>query len=185
MLILSSLSLLFLFAWGAELLGIPMVVGAFLAGVALARFPVNRIVRSEAAPIGEFFSALFFTGLGALVRVPSATELWQARLLAALVVVVTPPLVTAVAERAGLSAREALDAGLLLSQTSELSLVIGLAGMLRGNLDPGVFTVIVLVTALTMLLTPLLASDSVSRRGLRLHPSQWRPPGDSRRRGTS
>ena len=176
MLILASLSTLFLFALGAELLGIPLVVGAFLAGVALARFPVNRIVRSEVAPIGEFFSALFFTALGALVRVPSATELWQAGLLAALVVVVTPPLVTIVAERSGLSARSALDAGLLLSQTSELSLVIGLAGMVQGDLDPGVFTVIVLVTAATMLLTPLLASDAVSRRLLRLHPSQWRTP---------
>lgn len=176
LLILASLSTLFLFGWGAELLGVPLVVGAFLAGVALARFPVNRMVRSEVAPIGEFFSALFFTALGALVRVPSAAELWQAGLLAALVLAVTPPLVTAVAERSGLSSRSALDAGLLLSQTSELSLVIGLAGMVQGDLDPGVFTVIVLVTATTMLLTPLLAGDAVSRRLLRLHPSQWRTP---------
>lgn len=176
LLVLASLSTLFLFAWGAQLLDVPVVVGAFLAGVSLARFPVNRMVRSEAAPIGEFFSALFFTALGALVRAPGATELWQAGLLAALVVVVTPPVVAVVAERAGLSARSSLEAGLLLSQTSELSLVIGLAGMLQGDLDPSVFTVIVLVTAATMLLTPLITSDPVTRGLLRLHPSQRRSP---------
>lgn len=176
MLVLGSLAVLFLFVMGAELLGVPLVVGAFLAGVALARFPVNRMVRSEVAPIGEFFTALFFTALGALVRTPSATELWHAGVLAALVVVVTPPLVAVVAERTGLSARSALEAGLLLSQTSELSLVIGLAGMLRGDLDPGVFTVIVLVTVATMLLTPVIAGDAVTEALLRLHPSQWRTP---------
>jgi len=176
LLVLGSLAVLFLFVSGADLLGVPLVVGAFLAGVALARFPVNGMVRSEVAPIGDFFSALFFTALGALVQVPSATELWQAGALAALVVVVTPPLVTLVAERTGLSARSALEAGLLLSQTSELSLVIGLAGMLRGDLDPGVFTVIVLVTVATMLLTPLISGDAVTGALLRLHPSQWRTP---------
>lgn len=177
LLVLASLSVLFLFVWAADRLGVPLVVGAFLAGVSLARFPLNQMVQSETAPIGEFFSALFFTALGALVRVPPSAEvLWQAGLLAALVVVVTPPLVTAVAERAGLSARPSLDAGLLLSQTSELSLVIGLAGMLQGDLEPAVFTVIVLVTVVTMLLTPVLASEPVARRLLRLHPSQWRRP---------
>lgn len=176
LLVLASLSVLFLFVWGAQRLELPVVVGAFLAGVALARFPVNQIVRSEIAPIGEFFAALFFTALGALVHLPSATELWQAALLAGAVITVTPPLVAAVAERCGLSARSSLDAGLLLAQTSELSLVIGLAGMLRGDLDPGVFTLIALVTASTMLLTPLLASDGVARRLIRLHPSRWRRP---------
>lgn len=177
LLVLASLSVLFLFVWGADRLGLPLVVGAFLAGVSLARFPVNQLVRSETAPIGEFFSALFFTALGALVRFPPSAEvLWQAGLLAALVVVVTPPLVAVVAERSGLTARPSLDAALLLSQTSELSLVIGLAGVLQGDLEPAVFTVIVLVTVVTMLLTPLLASDPVARRLLRLHPSQWRRP---------
>lgn len=174
LLVLAALSTLFLFVWAADLLGLPVVVGAFLAGVALARFPVNGIVRSEVAPVGDFFSALFFTSLGALVPVPSAAELWQAGLLAGLVVAVTPPLVAAAGERAGLSARSAIESGLLLSQTSELSLVIGLAGVLAGDLDPGIFTLIVLVTSITMLLTPLLASSPVAETLLRLHPSRWR-----------
>lgn len=176
LLLLGALALLFLFLGGAALLYLPLVVGAFLAGVALSRFPVNGLVRAEAGPIGDFFSAIFFTALGALVRVPSPAELLQAGALAALVVVVTPPLVTVVGERQGLSTHSALEAGLLLSQTSEISLVIGLAGMIQGVLDPGTFTIIALVTAGTMLLTPLIATEEVAERLVRLHPTRSSTP---------
>lgn len=172
-LLLGALALLFLFLGAAALLELPLIVGAFLAGVALSRFPVNGLLRAEAGSIGDFFSAIFFTALGALVSVPSPAELLQAGLLAALVLVVTPPLVAAVGERHGLSTRSALEAGLLLSQTSEISLVIGLAGVVQGVLDPGTFTVIAMVTAATMLLTPLVATAAVAERLVRLHPSRW------------
>lgn len=173
-LLLGPLALLFLFLGAAQLLDLPLIVGAFLAGVALSRFPVNGLIRAEVGSIGDFFSAIFFTALGALISVPSPTELLQAAALAALVLVVTPPLVTAVGERYGLSTKSALEAGLLLSQTSEISLVIGLAGMAQGVLDPGALTVIAMVTAGTMLLTPLIATPASVDRLVRLHPSRWR-----------
>lgn len=169
--LLAGLTVLFAFLGGASLLGIPLVVGAFLAGVALARFPVNGVVRAELSPVADFFTALFFTALGARVGVPGAAELWRAGVLAALVVLVTPPLVAVVAERAGMAARSSLEAGLMLSQTSEISLVIVLAGMIQGDVGPEVFTVVAVVTMVTMLLTPVLATDEVAWRLVRLHPS--------------
>lgn len=174
--LLGTLTLLFTFLAVAGLLDVPLVVGAFLAGVTLSSFPVNGIVRSEVAPIGDFFAAIFFTALGALVGIPSAAELGQAAVLALVVILVTPPLVTVIAERAGFSARPAIEAGLLLSQTSEISLVIGLSGMIQGSIGQSVFTVIALVTMGTMLLTPLLAADAVALRLMHLHPSRRRPP---------
>lgn len=173
--LLGTLTLLFLFLAVAGLLEVPLVVGAFLAGVALSRFPVNGIVRSEVAPIGDFFAAIFFTALGALVGIPSGAQLVQAAVLALMVVVVTTPLVTVIAERSGFSARPAIEAGLLLSQTSEISLVIGLSGMIQGSIGPDVFTVIALVTLATMLLTPFLAADAVALRLMHLHPSRRGP----------
>jgi CPA2 family monovalent cation:H+ antiporter-2 len=138
--------------------------------VSLSGFPASAVVRPQLASVGDFFSAVFFTALGALVGLPTPTELLQALVLATLVVTATPPLVTFIAERAGLSARPSIDAGLLLSQTSELSLVLGLYGMIAGQVSEGLFTVIALVTLITMLLTPLLASDRVAWRLMRLHP---------------
>lgn len=172
--LLGALAVLFVFLAVADLLGVPIVVGAFLAGVALSRFPVNGIVRSEVAPIGDFFAAIFFTALGALVRVPGSEELLQAAVLTGVVLVVTTPLVTVIAERTGFSARPAIEAGLLLSQTSEISLVIGLSGMLQGHIVGETFTVIALVTMSTMLLTPLIATDAMAWRLMRFHPFRHR-----------
>lgn len=169
-LLLATLALLFLFVGLTGLLDLPLVVGALFAGVALSSFPVSAVVRPQLGSIGDFFTAIFFTALGALIRLPTPAELAQAAVLAALVVSFTPPLVALVAERAGFSARPALEGGLLLSQTSEISLVVGLYGMLEGQIDPSVFTVIALVTLITMMLTPFLTSDPVVWGLLRLHP---------------
>lgn len=181
--LLGPLAILFAFLGATHLLGLPLVVGAFLAGVSLARFPVHAIVQNELAPVGDFFAALFFTALGALVRIPTGAELWDAGLLAALVVLVTPPLVTIVGERNGLSARSAIEAGLMLSQASEISLVVGLSGMAQGHIGAGTFTVIALVTTVTMLATPFLATETMAWRLVHFHPFHQRrdlgrPPAD-------
>jgi CPA2 family monovalent cation:H+ antiporter-2 len=162
--LLGALSILFVFLGASWALDLPIVVGAFLAGAALARFPVNGIVRAQVTPIGDFFAAIFFTALGALVRIPDPAELWQAGVLALLVLLLTPPLVTLIAERAGFTSKPAIEAGLLLSQTSELSLVVGLTGMIEGVISESVFVVIAVVTLVTMLLTPLVATDEVAWR---------------------
>lgn len=169
-LLLVVLGTLFLFLGLATLFGLPLVVGAFLAGLGLSGFPVNALVRGQLSSLSDFFSAVFFTALGAFVVLPTLHELIQAAILVGVVVVVTPPLVTFLAERAGFSARPAIASGLLLAQTSEFSLVVGLQGVVLEQLAPGVFTVITLVTVVTMVLTPFLATDRVTWRLVHLHP---------------
>ncbi|MEX0890942.1 MAG: cation:proton antiporter [Gemmatimonadota bacterium] len=172
--LLGALAILFLFMAGAALLDVPAVAAAFLAGVSLSRFPVSGVVRAELAPIGDFFAAVFFTALGAFVRIPTPPELLHATILAALVILVTVPLVTLIAERAGFSAKPAIEAGLLLAQCSEMSLVIGLAGMIEGVLRPEAFVVISLVTLGTMLLTPVVATDRTAWWLVHRHPGRRR-----------
>jgi Kef-type K+ transport system membrane component KefB len=181
--LLVLLGTLFLFVGLADLLGLPLVTGAFLAGFALSRFPLNGMVRMKLGSIAEFFSALFFITLGALIGVPAASELVHALILSGVVILVTPPLVTVIAERAGMSSRAALESGLLLSQTSEISLVIGLFGFMAGQISRSVFIVIALVTLITMLLTPFITAERVAwwllkRRPLTVLPQRRR--GDQR-----
>jgi Kef-type K+ transport system membrane component KefB len=161
-LLLVLLAVLFSFLRLSQLLGLPIVTGAFLAGVALSRFPLNGMVRVQLGSIAEFFSALFFIALGALIGIPDPGELAHGLLLAAVVILLTPPLVTMIAERAGMSSRAAIESGLLLAQTSEISLVIGLFGFIGGQITREVFTVIAIMTLATMLVTPLIATDRVA-----------------------
>lgn len=172
-LLLVVLSILFVFLFLADQVGLPLVLAAFLAGVTLSTFPASGVVRGQLASITDFFSAIFFTALGATLGLPSLEELAQAAVLAGVVLVVTPPLVALIAERSGFSARPAILAGLLLSQTSELSLVVGIQGMVLGQITPSTFTVIALVTLGTMMLTPLLATDRLSLALMHLHPSRF------------
>lgn len=176
-LLLVALAVLFLFVGLADALGIPLAAGAFLAGVSLSPFPVSGITRAQLAPVADFFTAVFFIGLGALLARPDPSVLLHAAVLAGVVVVVTPPLVAWTAERAGLQARPALESGLLLSQTSELSLVLVLEGVVLGQIGEEVLTTVALVTVATMVLTPFLASEPVLRRLLALYRIP-RPPGE-------
>jgi Kef-type K+ transport system membrane component KefB len=171
-LLLSVLALLFAFLFMSDVLTLPLVAGAFLAGVALSGFPVNGVVRGQLTPIADFFTAIFFTALGATLGIPTGTQLFQAAVLTAVVLIVTPPLVAIVAERAGFSARPAIFSGLLLSQTSEFSLVVGLQGVVLEQIVPGTFVVIALVTLTTMMITPFLASDRLSLTLMRFHPAR-------------
>ncbi|CAN5736725.1 cation:proton antiporter [soil metagenome] len=169
-LLLVVLALLFLYVGLANWLGLPWVAGAFLAGFSLSAFPVSGVVRGQLHSISDFFLAIFFIALGGFLLLPTGVELVHSLIFIALLLLLTPPLVTAVAERRGLSARPAIESGLLLAQASEFSLIVGLQGLAMGQIGPGVFTIIALVTVLTMILTPFVATDRVTWRLMALHP---------------
>jgi CPA2 family monovalent cation:H+ antiporter-2 len=168
--ILTILAVLFVFVGVADALELPLITGAFLGGVALSTFPVSGAVRSQLGSIADFFAALFYVALGALVAVPTPDEIGAAIVLAALVLIATPPIVAFIAERYGFSGRQAIEAGLLLAQTSEISLVIGLYGLVAGQIPGTIFNVIALVTAITMVATPFITADRVVWWLMRLHP---------------
>ncbi|MEX2577996.1 MAG: cation:proton antiporter [Verrucomicrobiales bacterium] len=176
--LLGALMLLFVFLGAAYAAGLPLIIGAFLAGYSLSNFPVNGLVGGLLHSLVDFFRAVFFVALGALVTVPGAGMVVSAAVLALLVLVITPPLVAAVAEWSGFTGRRAIESGLLLAQTSEFSLVLGLVGMRLGHLSGETFSVVALMAVATMTCTPLLARDSVARWLLRLHPLRQRkhPP---------
>jgi len=176
-LLLIALAVLFLFLGAAHWLDLPLIAGAFLAGFSLSVFPLNGLLRGLLSSLSEFFQALFFVALGSLVLFTAWWIPAQALLFALLVIVATPLIVTALAEWQGQSSRSAIESGLLLAQTSELSLVIGLVGLATGRLDNTTFSIITLTAVVTMTLTPFLARDSTTWALLRHHPGRRRSGG--------
>ncbi len=171
-LLLTVLATLFVFLGLAAELGLPGIAGAFLAGFALSAFPLSGVARGQLSTLSDFFGAIFFTALGASLIVPHGALLFQALALGALVLIGTPLLVAAIAEKCGLSSRAAIESGLLLAQTGEFSLILGLTGIHLGHLAPETFAVIALLAVLTMTLTPFLARDRVTRWLLEHHPGR-------------
>lgn len=172
-LMLGALATLFAFSGIAYLLNLPFLVGAFLAGFTLSAFPMNGLVRSMLGSLSGFFLALFFISIGFILTLPTSEMILHGALLILVLILVTVILVTFLAERLGYSTRAAIESGILLSQTSEFSIILALAGMQAGHLSNELFSMLTLITVSTMTLTPLLSRDSITWRAMHLHPNRW------------
>jgi CPA2 family monovalent cation:H+ antiporter-2 len=173
-LMLGALATLFTFSGIAYLLELPFLVGAFLAGFTLSAFPLNGLVRSMLSSLSGFFLALFFISIGFALTLPTSEMVFHGLVLSLVLISVTVILVTFLAEQLGYSTRAALEAGILLSQTSEFSLLLALVGMQAGHLSTELFSMLALITVGTMTLTPLLSRDSITWRAMHWHPKRWR-----------
>ncbi len=158
----------------ASWLGLPLIAGAFVGGFVFSAFPLNGLVRGQLSSLVDFFQAMFFVALGALLGVPEAGLWLQAVAYSVVVLVVTPPLVALVAEWRGLNARAGIESGLLLAQTSEYSLLLGLGGVALGHVNPDNFSILALSTVITMAATPFLGREEVANFLLRFHPLRKR-----------
>jgi Kef-type K+ transport system membrane component KefB len=175
-LLLVVLAILFAFVGLSQVLGLPLVIGGFLAGVALSGFPVNGLVRGQVSSLADFFLAVFFVSLGASLGWLQPESLALAALLIVMVLVITPPLVAWTARLVGRSSRVGIESGLLLAQCSEFSLIVALLGVQQQYMSEDVFTVVTVVTVVTMILTPFVATDAMTWRLMRLN-----LPGSTRR----
>lgn len=158
-LLMLMLAMLFSLVGTASLLGLPLVVGAFAAGLAVSRFPTNGLLRVQIAALGDFFSALFFVVLGYFADIPDVSQ-WPLAAGLILIIIIGRPLLTAIlARKCGLTARPAIESGLLLGQAGEIGLVIALAALGAGHIDPPTFGLVAMVTAISMMPTPFLATE--------------------------
>lgn len=169
-LLLWLVATLFCFLGIAYLLQLPPVVGAFAGGFVFSAFPLSGLVRGQISSLTDFFLALFFVALGVLVGVPEAAHWISAIQLSLLVILCTPPLVTAIAEWRGMNTRASIETGLLLAQTSEFSLLLGLSGLAIGHVSIAGFEILALTTIITMTLTPFIGRENVARFLLPFHP---------------
>lgn len=151
-------------------LNLPLIVGAFAGGFVFSAFPLNGLVRGQLSSLVDFFHAMFFVALGALLGVPGLESWGVAAIYSMVVILVTPPLVALVAEWRGLNTRAGIESGLLLAQTSEYSLLLGLSGLFLGHVSPATFSVLALTTVMTMTMTPILGREKVVNFLLPFHP---------------
>ncbi len=169
-LMLGALGILFAFSGLAYLLKLPFLVGAFFAGFSISAFPMNGLVRGMLGSLSSFFLALFFIGVGASLTLPQGDMLWHSLIFIIVLIVVTVGLVSVVGEAVGYSTRASIEAGILLSQTSEFSLLLALTGMASGQISAELFSMITLITVSTMTLTPLISREKVAWSLMKLHP---------------
>jgi monovalent cation:H+ antiporter-2, CPA2 family len=154
-----GLSLLVILAIGlaTSAAGLPADFGAFLAGMLLAGTPYRHQVAAEIQPFRALLLGLFFMTVGMSVDLGLAAQ--EAPVVVGLTVALLAGkalLLAGLGRAFGLTLGQALRVGILLSQAGEFAFVLLGLAMVGGLVPEGPGQLLVLVTALTMMLTPLL-----------------------------
>ena len=154
--LMGSISILITFLAAAEAVGLSIVVGAFAAGIAIRTDGVQSVsVHNGIESIKDFFAAIFFVTIGAMVTVPTVDVLVLSGVLLLLVIFVNPIVYTLTFVYEGYDGRTAFLAGSNLNQVSELSLVVAIQAFLLGTITESLFDAIILTAAITMILSTL------------------------------
>lgn len=168
--LLSALLLALGTAYLAERVGAAPTIGAFLAGVAVGESDLRHRVSAHLRPFRDILLGLFFVTVGmqvdpnALLASPAQTAVWLT------VFILVKPVLGAVALRlAGYDRMTSARASVALAHGSELTLLILTQSMGAGLLPPQSGQALLVATALSMGLAPLLIrhDGAIARRALR------------------
>lgn len=145
--------------WLMSLVGISMVLGAFLVGLLLSETEYRHQVEADIRPFRGILLGLFFMTVGMSIDVtlilskPAQIAFVVIGLLAA------KSIVTATLCRGfGISAAASVRVGLLLSQGGEFGFILFLASSALGLLTVETTQLLLASIALTMVTTPFMAS---------------------------
>jgi len=109
----------------AQMLGLSVEIGAFIAGIVLATSPISQYIAINLKPLRDFFLVLFFFSLGAQFDLAMIREIAvPAILLTAMMVVVKPLAFRGLLVAMRTHNAMAWSVGFRLGQNSEFSLLI-------------------------------------------------------------
>ncbi|ABK77758.1 Kef-type K transport system, membrane component [Cenarchaeum symbiosum A] len=167
-LLLSVLGVCFGYALLAEIAGLSVAIGAFLAGVLVAESKSAEVSKILSSPIKDMFVAIFFVSVGALMDISQI----QDYILLAMVLVVVATAVKFGGNMVGsimfkLGRRRSIrSACTLAAPRGEFSIVIVKVGVDLGVVSSFVFPLIGLVAIITAFISPFLlkAGDKMVKR---------------------
>ncbi len=162
LLFLTALAWCFIYVSFAIALGFSVVVGAFLAGIALASSPYHFQIQGKVKPLRDFFVTLFFVYLGTQVNFADLSEVYPIILFfTAYAVLIKPLLFLLILSVFGFRKHTSFQAAISISQISEFSLIIILVGMKAGIVSQAALTTIALSGILSIIFSSLMISQSV------------------------
>jgi Kef-type K+ transport system membrane component KefB len=136
-------------------IGMAAIIGAFLAGLALADYSERWRLRENAHPIMEFLAPFFFVFLGVQVN-PRA--IYQPALLWIMAVVcvlaIVGKLVGCGLGALSLGFKNALRIGVGMVPRGEVGLIIAAVGLKLRTISPEIYTVVVAMSIVTTLFAP-------------------------------
>lgn len=165
--LVAAVGVAFFFAELAALAGYSVALGAFVAGALVKESGVARQVGQLLVPVRDMFGAIFFVAVGMQADLLAALAAWPAVLLLVAVVLVGKTVGNSLGGfLAGFGVRTSVQGGMTLSQTGEFGFVIAGLGLSAGVVGPSLYPVAVMVSLITILLTPMMMrlADPIATR---------------------
>ncbi|MCK5630743.1 MAG: cation:proton antiporter [Nanoarchaeota archaeon] len=154
LLFLASISVLFFFCIFSMTLNISLVIGAFIAGVALANLPYNYEIIGKVMSLKDFFATIFFVSIGMSISFGAVANILVPLICFLLLIILFKPLLCMVIiTMMGYKKRPAFLSSISLSQISEFALILAAQGMIIGHIHQDIYTLTVMLALITMGLT--------------------------------
>ncbi len=162
-------------AWGSQMAGFSMALGAFLAGMMLAETEYSHQVESVIRPFRDILLGLFFISVGMLLDFNALwREFWLVLALAAAMVCVKAIVATLATRLFVDSTFKSLRTGLTLAVGGEFGIAL-LTLLLQGRaIDPAIAQPLLVAVVLSMLLAPVILANN--KRIARLLLGERGPP---------
>lgn len=146
-----SLTWCFLIVLVAELFGLSLEIGAFLAGLSLAQLPYNNDLRRRVHPLMNFFIAVFFVSLGVKMELSAAFDsAGTVALLSLFVIIGNPVIFIWIILRMGYGERTSFFTAVTVAQISEFSFILVAMGVRSGLIGPSILSITALVGLVTI-----------------------------------
>lgn len=141
----------------AEIFGISLALGAFVAGVVVSESPLSHQVGADIVPFREAFAVLFFVSIGMLVNPGYVVgNIVPILALTGLIVLAKPLMTLLMGFVLPWPARTTLVVAAGLSQIGEFSFILGQAGIALGLLDQSQYSLILAGAILSITFNPLM-----------------------------
>lgn len=162
------------FAELAASVGLSTEIGAFLAGVALARSPIALFIGENLKPLRDFFLIIFFFSLGASFDLRMLSSVFIPAALLAIITLLGKPIVFRwLLRKSGEASGRSSEVGVRLGQISEFSLLIAVLALEQNIIGSEASYVIQLAALLTFIAssyiivqrypTPIALNDKLRR----------------------
>jgi Kef-type K+ transport system membrane component KefB len=165
---LFTIMVAFLYAMGAETVGLSAIVGSFLAGAAFSgvKLTHSRHLKDGAESLQIIFASIFFVSLGVIMNFHEVglNLIWFVLALTAVAILTKIVGCGLPAKLQHMSTRDSLIVGTGMVPRGEVAMIVALIGLGQGLISQEAYSAVILMSLLTTIIPPMVLRNLLFRR---------------------
>lgn len=156
-----ALGFALLLAGLSEMVGLAMIIGAYIMGLSLSRTDLVQVIQKEVEGLHNILVPVFFGTMGMMVNLGAVSSVLKVGVVYALLAVVSKVAGCALpALFCGFNRHGAARVGVGMLPRGEVALIVAGIGLTSGAIGQDIFGIAILMTLVTTLLGPMLLAGS-------------------------